>query len=271
MVQAAILLLVAFNVVLLVLYLRLRRRSHRAKHAARGQKNGWGKIQVRAIYDLFPNFERSDLGPMASTEVRHIANDHTPGGVSDYESWILCNLAKRAERVFEFGTATGKTSYLLAANSPTKAIVYTLTLAPAAHASYQHAANDAQSDLANAIDESVFDHFVYSGTPLESKIEQLFGDSKTFSFNPYHDRMDFVFIDGSHARSYVESDSNNALAMLRAGGCIVWHDYRGPDITPGVFETINALADQFPLYQIKGTCMVVYQKPIDELINQQLP
>jgi len=263
MAAAAITLLVVLNAILLVLYLRLRQRSHRVKSAARGQKNGWGKIPLRAIYDLFPQFERSTLGPLATTEVRHVANDHTPGGVSDYESWILCNIVKRAESVFEFGTATGKTSYLLGANSPTKAIIHTITLAPAEHASYLHTAKDAQSDLANAIEESVFEHFVYSGTPVESKIEQLFADSKAFSFSAYHGRMDLVFIDGSHARSYVESDSQNALAMLRPGGCIVWHDYRGPDVTPGVFEVINALADDLALAHIKGTCMVVYQKPLD--------
>ncbi len=261
--EAAISLLVALNVVLIVLYLRLRRRSRRAKNAIRGQKIGWGKIPVRTIYDLFPQLERSELGPLATTEVRHIANDHTPGGVSDYESWILCNLAKRADTIFEFGTATGKTSYLLGANSPTKAIVHTITLGPTEHANYQHAAHDADGDLANAIDESVFDHFVYSDTPIAPKIAQLYGDSKTFSFEPYHDRMNLIFIDGSHARSYVESDSKNALAMLRAGGCLVWHDYRGPELTPGVYEAVNALADELPLAQIRGTSMVVYQKPPD--------
>ena len=261
--EAAISFLVALNAVLLVLYLRLRRRSRRAKDAIRGQKAGWGKIPLRPIYDLFPQFERSELGPLATTEIRHIANDHTPGGVSDYESWILCNLAKRSESIFEFGTATGKTSYLLGANSPTKAIVHTITLGPTEHASYRHAARDTEGDLVNAIEESVFDHFVYSATSIEAKIVQLFGDSKTFSYDAYYDRMDLVFIDGSHARSYVESDSKNALAMLRAGGCIVWHDYRGPEITPGVFEAINALADAHPLFQIRGTCMVVYQKSLD--------
>ena len=261
--KLAIGLLVALNAALLVLYLRLRRRSRRAKDAIRGQKSGWDKIPLQSIYDLVPEFERSELGPLATTEVRHIANDHTPGGVSDYESWILCNLAKRAESIFEFGTATGKTSYLLGANSPTGAIVYTITLGPAEHASYQHAVSDADGDLANAIEESSFDHFIYSGTSVECKIVQLFGDSKAFSFEPYHGRIDLIFIDGSHARSYVESDSKNALAMLRAGGCIVWHDYRGPEVTPGVFAAVNALAADLPLVHIRGACMVIYQKPLD--------
>ena len=259
--DATLFLLFILNAALVVMYLRLRRRSRRSRHAVRGQKNGWGTIPVRSVYELFPQFERSELGPLASTAVHHIANDHTPGGISDYESWILCNLAKHAENIFEFGTATGKTSYLLAANSPAQATIHTLTLAPAAHANYQHELEDAKADFNSAIEESAFEHFVYSDTSVEPKINQHFGDSKTFYFGPYRDTVDLVFIDGSHARSYVESDSNNALTMLRVGGYLVWHDYRGPDITPGVFAAINILAKDLPLSQIKGTCMVVYQNP----------
>jgi hypothetical protein len=261
--DAAIFLLLALNAVLVVMYLRLRRRSRRTRYAGRGQKQGWGTVPVRSVYDIFPQFERSELGPLASTAVHHIANDHTPGGISDYESWILCNLAKHAEIIFEFGTATGKTSYLLAANSPAQAVIHTITLAPAAHANYQHELEDTKADLNSALEESAFEHFVYSGTSVEPKINQHLGDSKTFYFEPYRDCVDLAFIDGSHARSYVESDSNNALTILRAGGYLVWHDYRGPDITPGVFAAINSLAKDLPLYQIKGTCMVVYRKPID--------
>lgn len=256
-------LLAALNVVLLLLYLRLRHRSRLARRRRQGQKAGWGKIPVSSIYEIFPYFERNELGPLASTEVRHIANDNTPGGISDYESWILCNLAKRAESIFEFGTATGKTTYLLGANSPNETTVYSLTLGSTEHASYQHAPSDASGDFANAIEESKFNQFLYSGTTIDRKVVQLYGDSKAFPFQSYYGCMDLIFIDGSHARSYVESDSTNALAMLRAGGSILWHDYRGPYSTPGVFEALNLLSNNMPLIQIRGTCLVIFKKPQD--------
>ncbi len=261
--KVALIFLAALSVVLLILYSGLRHRSRLARRRRQGRKVGWGKIPLSSIYEISPHFERNERGPLASTEVRHIANDNTPGGVSDYESWILCNLAKRAKSIFEFGTATGKTTYLLGANSPTETTVYTLTLALTEHASYQHASGDARGDFANAIKESKFDQFVYSGTTIARKVVQLYGDSKTFPYHTYYDCMDLIFIDGSHARSYIESDSKNALAMLRAGGYILWHDYRGPDVTPGVFEALNLLSDNMPLIQIRGTCLVLYQKPLD--------
>jgi hypothetical protein len=66
-------------------------------------------------------------------------------------------------------------------------------------------------------------------------------------------RLDLVFVDGSHARSYVESDSRKALRMVRPGGIVFWHDYSGPRRTPGVFASLNALAREMPLVHIGGT------------------
>ncbi len=65
-----------------------------------------------------------------------------PGGIGDLETWVLCNLAKTAQLIFEFGTATGKTTYLVARNAPPDARVISLALPRHAAAVYREAEGD---------------------------------------------------------------------------------------------------------------------------------
>ncbi|MFQ5660476.1 MAG: class I SAM-dependent methyltransferase [Gammaproteobacteria bacterium] len=250
---------VVVNLAFLIAVRNYRRKLARIKTRNRFEKLGGGTIPVRSVYDVFLQIKRTDLGPAASTRVVHIANDHTPGGITDFESWILCNLSKSAQRIFEFGTATGKTSFLLAANSPPECEVITVTLGPGQHGDYQHDHGDIRSDSDVAISESRFTRFVYTGTQQEAKIQQLFSDSKQLRLEQYQGQVDLVFIDGSHARSYVENDTRLAMRLLRPGGVIVWHDYRGAETVPGVFETLNSMANKIKLTHLAGTSMVVYQ------------
>ena len=78
-------------------------------------------------------------------------------------------------------------------------------------------------------------------------------------------RVDFRgvmrFVDGSHAYSYVVSDSRKALRMCAPGGLILWHDYRGPRRARGVFRGLNELARDLPLVHVAGTSFVAYRKP----------
>jgi predicted O-methyltransferase YrrM len=233
--------------------------------ARRKQQNVFSKWPVRRIRieELDPVFKPGALGPSLDTEVNLVAGvDLVPvvGGTSDLEAWILAVLSKRARLMFEFGTASGRTSYLWARNSPANARVVTLTLTPSEVASYRREEGDADSDIRNALEESRFSTFYYSNTPVASKITQLYGDSKTFDERRWEGECDLVFVDGSHARSYVESDSRKALRLARPGGIVLWHDYRGP-VLPGVYHTLNALARELPLVHIAGTSLVAYRRP----------
>src|SRR5204863_237070 len=84
----------------------------------------------------------------------------------------------------------------------------------------------------------------YTGTEVEHKVEQLFGDSKTLDITPWAGTCDLVFVDGSHAYSYVVSDSEKALQLVRPGGLVLWHDYAGPRHSAGVYRGLKALALQ---------------------------
>lgn len=237
-------------------------RIERAKLKRYQVRGGW---PVRAVpaYEIDPAFRPGPFGPGLEAEVSFIGMGpfDVEGGTSDVEAWMLAVLAKRAHRMFEFGTCTGKTSYLWARNSPDDARITTLTLAPDEKEIYRADAADDASDTASALSESGHTTFLYSGTPVEAKIEQLFGDSKTLDITPWAGQCDLVFVDGSHAYSYVVSDSEKALALVRPGGLVVWHDYAGPDHSPGVYRALNELNEKLPLKRIATTWMVVYRHP----------
>lgn len=255
-----LILLVTNLVTALGLALALRRLAiHRARRRRRNIFGPWPIASV-APGEIAPVLDVGPTGPGAASEIVAIANYRVPGGTSDLETWVLCNLAKTARRIFEFGTASGKTTYLLARNAPDDAEVVTLTLDTEASAAYRAEAGDARAARRAALDESLA-AFVYRGTPVERKVTQLFGDSKAFDETPYLGSFDLVFVDGSHARSYVESDSRKALRMLRPGGLVLWHDYAGPRHARGVYEALNALARELPLRRIDGTMLVAYRKP----------
>ncbi len=120
-----------------------------------------------------------------------------------------------------------------------------------------------RTDIEHALAESTFDTFVYSDTPVASKVAQLFQDSATLDTTPYWHQMDLIFVDGGHSYSYVKNDSLKALEMVAPGGRIVWHDYRGARCkeTAGVYRYLNELHTTHPLQMLEGTSLVFYRKP----------
>lgn len=151
------------------------------------------------------------------------------------------------KRVFEIGTSTGRRTALIAMNTPTDGQIFTLDL-PSDAATPEYA-----SDLAliEESKQSVGKHF--RETPwMGNKIHQLFGDSKTYDYAPYHDSIDFVMVDGSHTYEYVESDTLNAFRMVREGGVILWHDYESERSEYGVSRFLDNLRinHAFPIVRL---------------------
>jgi predicted O-methyltransferase YrrM len=102
----------------------------------------------------------------------------------------------------------------------------------------------------------------FRGTKYESKITQLFGDSATFAFAPYHRSIDLVFVDGSHAYEYALNDSRIAMELIRDGGTILWHDYGEWDGVTRALNELHASDTRFrELKRIAGTTLVVLALP----------
>lgn len=254
-----------FNGVWLVAVIWLLSQLLRER-AQRKQRNYLGNWPVKTVMpqDVDAVFTPGAFGPERDTEVAFVGRGPfvVEGGTSDGEAWILAVLAKTSRTLFEFGTCTGKTAYLWARNAPKDARVVTLTLAPGELTDYRTEADDDTKDVSYALRESAYSQFMYSGTDVEHKVEQLFGDSKTVDVSAWAGQCDLVFVDGSHAYSYVVSDSNKALELVRPGGLVLWHDYNGPRHSPGVFRALNELAERLPLVRIKGTALAAYRRPV---------
>lgn len=244
---------------IVVTYRYLNERARRKQAPIVGQ---W-PIGTVALDSVDPAFIAGPFGPSLATEVAFVGRGPivVPGGTSDAEAWVLSVLAKKAQHLFEFGTCTGKTAYLWARNAPAGAKVVTLTLAPAQQSEYVAATSDSAEDTSFALKESNFTEFLYSGTSVAGSIEQIYGDSKHFDESLWQNWADLVFVDGSHARSYVASDSMKAMRIVKPGGIVLWHDYAGPKHAAGVFDTLNELSQQLKLGRIEGTTLVMWRRP----------
>ena len=241
--------------------------GHLRHRAVRKQRNLFGEWPIRRVAPeaVDPVLRPGPFGPTRETEVAFIGRGPyvVDGGTSDAEAWILAVLAKRARRMFEFGTCTGKTAYLWARNSPPDARVVTVTLAPDHLSDYRQEAADDPQDVQFALKESSHTEFLYSDSPVAPKVEQLFADSKALDVSPWAGSCDLVFVDGSHAYSYVVSDSAKALELVAPGGLVLWHDYAGPRHAAGVYRALNELAQRLPLVRLEGTTLVAYRRPAD--------
>jgi predicted O-methyltransferase YrrM len=240
------------------LFFQYRRRLHDAqgRYAA-------GRIPLVELHEFDDVFRQTELGPTPAAEVHFIGRGAgIPGGTSDREAWVLGALAKGRRALFEFGTATGRTTYLLARNAPADAVVHTLTLPPDQLARYD--AGDGDSGVAGrrALDESRFTRFLYTGTAVEGKVNQLYGDSKALDESPWEGRCDLIFIDGSHGLSYVQSDTRKALRMVAPGGIILWHDYHPLRRSArDVVRALEELARHRPLVRLSRTSLIAYRHP----------
>lgn len=255
-------LLIISNLILLLLLLEAVRRMLRYRYWLKELEGNFDSpIPILKLNEFHELFVQPEFGPTWQNEVSFIGRmDDVPGGTSNAEAWMLSVFAKQAKCMCEFGTGTGKTTYLWARNSTADARVITLTLGKDQHTDYAAAKEDDKSAIDRALAESRFDTFLYLGTPVEYKITQLFSDSKRFDETPYLKQCDLIFIDGSHAYSYVKNDTEKALQMLKAGGIILWHDYRyRKQETRGVRRYLDELSKTLPLVRLYGTSFVAYR------------
>ena len=213
---------------------------------------------------LLPQTDLSTLLDAQDFELKILEPRVADGNVSAFELFAINSLArKNSPRVlFEFGTFNGRTTLNLAANSSPEARVYTLDLP----ASELPASKYRLDQLEKKFAEKPASGEIFKARPEISKITQLFGDSAKFDFAPYWGKMDFIFVDASHAYDYVLNDSHIALKLLRGGsGIILWHEYGRPHWWPGVTRALDELQKNSSpfknLVHIGGTSLACLIKP----------
>ena len=179
------------------------------------------------------------------------------------ETQILASLVAylKPKTIFEIGTYNGFTTIHFASNSPPDTRVYTLDLPADFGKQFSGAkklSNYSYDDLLVVkLSMKNIHNRVFHNHPTQKKITELFGDSMNFDFSPYYKKMDLVYIDGSHAYKYVESDTHNAFKMLTDNGVIIWHDFDFI-IHRDVFRYLNQLVKTHKIYSIPNTRFAIY-------------
>tara|TARA_Y100000590_G_scaffold68711_1_gene74899 strand:+ start:4679 stop:5464 length:786 start_codon:yes stop_codon:yes gene_type:complete len=191
----------------------------------------------------------------------HDEDYNVKGLVSDYETWILAIMSKISLNIFEFGTCSGKTTYIMALNSPVDAKIETITINEEQASKFNFIKGESKSAFLNLKNESSYKEFMFSGTNIENKIKISFKNSMELDITDLKDKYDLIFIDGGHTYSVIKNDTEKALKMIKKNGYIFWHDYSAhKSSTKDVFKYLNKLNKEIKINHIKDTNMCFYKK-----------
>jgi predicted O-methyltransferase YrrM len=124
----------------------------------------------------------------------------------------VCRNAK-AKTILEIGTATGQTTALIARNAP-EATVHTVNIPPEEIAQGGELVTRAFSR------EAIGATYRAQGC---TNVRQIFANTATWQ--PDIGSIDVAFIDGCHDTEFVFNDSRKALAHMKPGSFILWHDF----------------------------------------------
>jgi predicted O-methyltransferase YrrM len=176
-------------------------------------------IPQLSIFEAYPGLEPEvDLG----TVVYRLFN------LDPFEQYVVAALAqlRKPRRIFEIGTYDGGTTLLLARNAPS-AEIFTIDLTPEQLAAVDWELGMPAEDVGRRFHDQ----------PEAGRITQLYGDSRTFDFSPWHRTIDLVVVDADHNYESAKADTATALALLAPGGIVIWDDYC--DEWPGVVAAIR--------------------------------
>jgi hypothetical protein len=162
---------------------------------------------------------------------------------------IACCL--KPECIVEFGTYLGASALTFALNAPAARLV-TIDLP------------NEPGDISNL--PEVDKHHVkasrhrvgkwYQGTPHQARITELKCDSRKLDLSKHVQSADFVLVDGGHDLECITADTQNAFAVTRAGGAILWDDYFW--LYPDVVRFLDTLSKTHELVSIQGTNLVAH-------------
>jgi hypothetical protein len=192
-------------------------------------------LPSRTLNDLFPGID-SVLVTAPVTELYRPRDMVLP--LAEVLTLAAIGRHLKPRRIFEIGTHTGSSTLVMAINVPDETEILTLDLQPS---------------------ETVGS--AYRHTQYSSRIQQLYGNSKTFDYTPFLGKVDFVFIDADHTYEGVKSDTAKAFELLRPGGVIVWDDYRWLDVhveCVGVTLFLNQLGKTRSVFNIAGARFGIY-------------
>ena len=250
--------LLIFNI--LLIYLLNKKKIKKFLNKSRIQE-----IDITDVHNIFhlKEISKNLKGPKEDVIIQSFSitpGNNIVGMTSDYEAWIISSLSKISNKIFEFGTCSGKTTYLMALNSPKNAKITTLTLGPQNLSDLKKNKLDNKISFRNIINESIYEKFLFSGTEYENKINVIFENSINFNENNHINTFDLIFIDGGHTYSIVKNDSEKSFKMLNANGVILWHDFvPAKESAKNIVKYINSISKEKKIFHIKNTSLCYYR------------
>ena len=228
-------------------------------------KNKVQSVDLDKLNEIFINskIDENLYGPQDEVIVKNFcipSNNKIVGMTSNYEAWIISCLSKISNKIFEFGTCSGKTTYLMALNSPEDSEIISVTLKPENLGNIEKNNQDNKISYRNIINESIYKNFLFTGSKFENKIKVIFQNSLDFDETQYTNFFDLIFIDGGHTYSVVKSDTQKAFKMINKNGIILWHDYvPGKTSSKDVVKLINEISKKNRIFTIKDTSLCYFK------------
>ena len=222
------------------------------------------EIDISDVHKIFylKEISKNLKGPKKDVIIQSFSitpSNNIVGMTSDYEAWIISSLSKISKKIFEFGTCSGKTTYLMGLNSSDDTRIVSITLNPNDLDNVLKKDKDNKVSFRNIIQESVYEKFLFSEEDVEKKIKIIFQNSLNLEHNKYKNEMDLIFIDGGHTYSVVKNDSEKSFEMLNSNGIILWHDYvPGKRSAKDVVKYINEISNYKTIYKIKNTSLCIF-------------
>ena len=223
------------------------------------------KIDITKVHKIFELNESSNnlSGPKEEVIIKSFsisAENNIVGMTSEYEAWIIASLSKISQNIFEFGTCSGKTTYLMALNSKDNSKITSITLDPNKVSTISKHNYDNKKSFRNMKNESIYSNFLFSKTKEEKKIDVIFKNSLDLDEKKFEKKMDLIFIDGGHTYSVVKNDSEKAFNMLNSKGIILWHDYvPEKNSSKDVVRYIDEISNVKNIYHIKNTSICYFK------------
>ena len=226
------------------------------------------KVDISSVNKIFELNKISNnlSGPKKETIIKSFSispKNNIVGMTSDYEAWIISSLSKISKNIFEFGTCSGKTTYLMALNSDKDTKITSLTLKPISINSIKKNEEDNKVSFRNIKNESVYERFLFSGTDVEKKIKIIFQNSLDFNEKNLEKKMDLIFIDGGHTYTVVKNDTEKSFSMLSNKGIILWHDYApGKKSSKDIVKYLGEISKTKQIFHIENTSICYFQNKV---------
>jgi predicted O-methyltransferase YrrM len=188
-----------------------------------------------------------------NTAVKDYGFTQGNGGISPYESYVICLLVRHFQpnTIFEFGTFEGDTTYLMASSSSTSTKIFTISLTPEQYRNTRYGVGIREKKYIASEDRT---GIRFRNTKYADQIQLILADSGKYDYRKLDRQIDFCFVDGSHTYDYVRNDTEAALLMLADNGIIVWHDY---ETALGVTRYLSKLSQNMDLARIESTSLIV--------------